>query len=195
MRGPVPTTRQAENLGELISVTDGRISIRPPQMHDSEPLLAEAADADYGLGIIAVPGHTRRGGGPDDAVGWVTCDQAPGWVQADEVLLRYSLRAIPRQSDCALRAVQLLMHHLAVATTARTALLAVRPDDARSLTVAQAAGFARRRQIDGDIVLARPVPPTSPRRATTCRPARRTSPTPRILRTAGRATSAGPFGC
>ncbi len=148
-------------MGELISVTDGRISIRPPQMHDAGPLLAEAGDADYGLGIVAVPGQSRHGGGPDDAVGWVACDQAPGWVQADEVLLRYRLQPIPRQSDCALRAVQLLMHHLAVTTTGLTALLAVTPDDARSLAVAQAAGFSRRRGVDGDIVLARPVPPVT----------------------------------
>ncbi|HET9894080.1 MAG TPA: GNAT family protein [Streptosporangiaceae bacterium] len=148
-------------MGELISVTDGRIFIRPPQMHDAGPLLAEAGEADYGLGIIAVPGHGRDGEQAGDAVGWVACDQAPAWLEADEVLLRYSLQAIPRQRDYALRVVQLLMHHLATRTTCRTALIAVKQDDARSLAVAQAAGFARRRTIDGDLVLARPVPPVT----------------------------------
>ncbi len=148
-------------MGELISVTDGRIVIRPPQMHDAGPLLAEAGDADCGLGIIAVTGQRDHDGEAGAAAGWVACDVAPGWLAPGEVLLRYRLQPVARQSDYALRTVQLLMHHLATRTAFTTAWLRVGSDDPRSLAVAQAAGFTRRRAAGGELVLSRPVPPVS----------------------------------
>jgi hypothetical protein len=128
-------------------------------VHDDGLLLAEAGDPDFGLGIVALAGQGHREGETRDAVGWVACDQAPDWIELGGVLLRYGIDPISRQNDGALRAVQLLMHHLATRSTFRTACLRVGPDDTRSLGVAQAAGFTRPRRAGDDLVFTRPVPP------------------------------------
>ncbi len=65
----------------------------------------------------------------------------------------------PDHHEDAFRALQLLMHHLAVRTSFRLALLDVPPSDAAYLAIATAAGFSARTAGRGAGVLSRPVPP------------------------------------
>ncbi len=145
-------------MAEQISVTDGRIRIRPPQMDDADLLLGEAGDANFGFGVVSLAGESDESGAP---LGWVACDQQHDWLRPDEVLLRYSLDAAARRSEYSTRAIQLLMHHLATDAGCRTAALRIDPDDNRAAAIAIAAGFTRRSRIDGDLIFARPVPPLS----------------------------------
>ncbi len=75
--------------------------------------------------------------------------------------MRYHVDAQPGSRDQAYRAVQLVVHHLATRTAARTAILQVRPGDADAVGVAAAARFTRSEDVAGEYVFRRPVPPVS----------------------------------
>ena len=118
-------------MAELISVTDGRIRIQSPQLEGAElPGAARCAVAGHS-GVISIG---------NEQAGWVGYDADLDWLGPGEVRVRYSVHAQMRSSD-AIRAVQLLLHHLAARTPYRTAILQVQPGDADSMAVAAAAGF------------------------------------------------------
>jgi RimJ/RimL family protein N-acetyltransferase len=125
-----------ESLTQLISVTDGRVSIRAEDRPGAGPVAAIVAG--------------------DDVAGWVSYDAGWGRLGPGEVLVRYEIRGA---HDRAFRAVQLLLHHLASRTDCRTAILRVPRGDADALALAAAAGFTGGEAVGGEDVLRRPVPP------------------------------------
>lgn len=145
----------------LQPTTDGLVTIRPPGEGDAAALIA-GRDAEF---------HRYLGDGDDDphptgcvvacgaVVGWVDHDSDRSWLAAGEVNLGYNVFAPHRGRGYATRAVQLLLHHLAVDTDVRIATLLIHPDNHRSLALGARAGFVRRVDLDGNAYLARPVPP------------------------------------
>jgi RimJ/RimL family protein N-acetyltransferase len=71
----------------------------------------------------------------------------------------YNVFAPHRGRGYASRAVQLLLHHLAIAGEHHTATLLVDPDNGRSLALARRLGFASAGDLDGNPHFKRPVPP------------------------------------
>jgi RimJ/RimL family protein N-acetyltransferase len=133
------SSRHGASLADPISVTDGLVQIRPATGPVSNP-----------AGAIVVGGRV---------VGRVeySCLASGG----ADVALRYRLRpAADDRVDVAVRAVQLVMHHLATRTSYLTAALHPRYTDTASLAVATAAKFTRR-QVVGAHLLTRAVPPLS----------------------------------
>jgi RimJ/RimL family protein N-acetyltransferase len=80
-------------------------------------------------------------------------------VSRDDVVRIHLSMSAPDHHEQAFRALQLLMHHLAVRTSVRVALLDVPQSDAATLAIATAAGFSARTAGHGAVVLSRPVPP------------------------------------
>lgn len=95
----------------------------------------------------------------DQVVGWVDYDVDCTWLEPGEVNLGYNLFAPHRGQGYATRAVQLLMHHLAVDTEHQTATLLIHPQNHRSLALAARARFTAHGQLDGSRYFRRPVPP------------------------------------
>jgi RimJ/RimL family protein N-acetyltransferase len=133
----------------LISVTDGYVGIHSPPEEGGRPgaeASAESgAEAEISIG--------------EEIAGRISHGTTAERLGTGEVLVRYSFRGRPVSGGHALRALQLLMHHLATRTDYRTAVLRVQPGDADSLAVAAAAGFTRGALADGSYTLSRPVPP------------------------------------
>ena len=140
-------------------MTDGIVTIRPPEADDTETLIAGRDD------------EWRRwlGPGTDDprptacivvaegVVGWVDFDADRHWLRRDEVNIGYNVFAPYRGNGYATRALALLIRHLAQATPFRTATLLIHPDNAASLAVAAKSGFAPRGEIEGSRYFKRPV--------------------------------------
>jgi RimJ/RimL family protein N-acetyltransferase len=140
-------------LAELISVTDGRISIRSPQLDGIELPCADNAGPPAGpVGVVSVA---------REIAGWVSYDGQLPWLGPGDVLLRYGMEAQHGSRGLAFRAVQLLLHHLATRTEHRTAMLEVRPGDRDALEVASAAGFVPSASTGGGSLFSRSVPPVS----------------------------------
>lgn len=142
-------------------VTDGVVTLRPPVPDDTAALVA-GRDAEFRrflgdgdpdprpLACIEVAG---------EVVGWVDHDQDRSWLLPGEVNVGYSVVAAHRGRGHATRAVQLLMHHLAVATDHRVATLLIDAANERSLALARRARFPRVADLDGHPYFKRPVPP------------------------------------
>jgi RimJ/RimL family protein N-acetyltransferase len=126
-------------LTQLISVTDGRVSIRSEDRAGAGPVAAIVSG--------------------DVIAGWVSYDGEWDRLAPGEVLVRYEMRARSFGHDQAFRALQLLLHHLATRSDYRTAVLRVPPGDAGALAPARAAGFTSGEAAGGADVLRRPVPP------------------------------------
>jgi len=94
----------------------------------------------------------------DQIVGGVDYRPQTSGTGTADVLIRYWLQCSDRQADLGVRAVQLVMHHLAARTSYVTAALRPRRGGAASLAVAAATGFTRRPG-DSARLLTRPVPP------------------------------------
>ncbi len=94
-------------------------------------------------------------------VGWVDHDVDRSWLGPGEVNVGYNVFAPDRGKGYATRALQLLMHHLAVDTDHHTATLLVSAENERSLAVASRARFAPAGDLDGHPYLERAVPPLS----------------------------------
>ncbi len=122
-----------ESLTQLISVTDGRVSIR-----------SEDRAGDGRVAAIVTG---------DVVAGWISYDGEWDRLAPGEVLVRYQMRARSFGHDQAFRALQLLLHHLATRGDYRTALLRVARGDASALALAAAAGFTRGEAVDGDDAL------------------------------------------
>ena len=129
---------------QLMSITDGLITL-------SEAQSQEPAGSTW---WILVHGQTA---------GQIGYETRPGWLQSGDVQLRIDL--LPRDGDLALRAIQLILHHLATRTSATTATLSVargsvgRDRDVHLAALAAAAGFTVRANVPGGCLLTRLVPP------------------------------------
>jgi RimJ/RimL family protein N-acetyltransferase len=141
--------------------TDGVVAIRPPQPSDTPRLIAgRDAEFDRFLG----PGSDE----PDpiacitvdgDVAGWVDHDAERSWLLPGEVNVGYNVFAAHRGRGIATRAVQLLMHHLAITGHCLTATLLIHPDNARSRALAERTRFERQADLDGHPYYKRTVPP------------------------------------
>jgi RimJ/RimL family protein N-acetyltransferase len=137
------------------------VVIRPPARGDAKELIA-ARDAVF---------HRFLGEGEDDPkpagcivaggeiVGWVDYDDYRAWRLPGEVNLGYNVFAAHRGRGYASRAVQLLMHHLAISGEYDTATLLIHPQNARSLALASRNRFTPHGDLDGNPYFKRPVPP------------------------------------
>lgn len=144
----------------LRPTTDGLVTIRPPTPGDAARLVAgrdaefhrflgPGADVPDPLGCIVVGG---------DVVGWVDHDRARDWLEPGEVNLGYHLFASARGQGLATRAVQLLMHHLAVDSDATVATFLIDRDNERSQRLARRVGAVKGADLDGHPYFKRPVP-------------------------------------
>lgn len=145
------------------SITDGVITIRSSRPGDTELLIAgRDGESTRWLGP----------GGPDDeptacivvgaeVVGWVDYDRDRAWLQAGEVNVGYCIFGPHWGCGYATRAVQLLMHHLALQGTLQTATLLIDPHNRLSLRVAERSRFSACGVIDGQRYFKRAVPPLS----------------------------------
>ncbi len=160
-------------MATLRPTTDGVITIRPPWPADSGPLVALRDDefrrflgpgspTPHPTGCIEAAGQV---------LGWVDHDPEPVWLAPDETNIGYALAPEARGQGHASRAVQLLVHHLAVDTALRRAVLRIHPDNAPSLRLAESLGFTPRGDLDGERLFERLVPtPTTTDRTLTIRP-------------------------
>lgn len=149
------------SMATLRPTTDGVVGIRPPRPGDAEVLIAgrdevfhrfmgEGSDDPQPTGCILVA---------DEIVGWVDYDIDRTWLEPGEVNVGYNVFASHRGKGYATRAVQLLVHHLAVDGDHHTATLLIDPDNARSLALAARARFDRAGDLDGNPYFKRAVPP------------------------------------
>lgn len=145
----------------LRATTDGVVVLRPPGPGDAARLVAgrdevfhrflgPGDDAPNPTGCIEVGG---------DVVGWVDFDVDRSWLEPGEVNLGYHVFAEHRGRGVATRALQLLLHQLALAGEHRTATLLIDPANERSLALAGRARFVRMDDLDGNPYWKRPVPP------------------------------------
>lgn len=150
----------------LRPTTDGLITIRPPHPGEAEALIAgrdvefhrflgEGDPEPKPLGCIELGGN----GVGDNVIGWVDYDLDRSWLKPGEVNVGYNVFAPHRGRGYATRAVQLLMHHLAVDTDHRVATLLIDAKNSRSLALADRARFPRVPDLDGHPYFKRPVPP------------------------------------
>lgn len=162
-------------MAALRPTSDGLVTIRAPAGGDAETLIAGRDEVFHRFlgpgsgdprptGCIVVDGAV---------VGWVDHDVDRDWLVPGEVNLGYNVFAAQRGRGYATRAVQLLMHHLAIDTEHDTATLLIDPLNDRSLALAARTRFERAGDLDGNPYLKRPVPPlTYTDGAVTIRPQR-----------------------
>lgn len=95
----------------------------------------------------------------DEVVGWIDYDVDRTWLGPGEVNVGYNVFAPHRGKGYATRAVQLLMHHLALDSEHQTATVLIHPLNDRSLALAARSRFAPYGDLDGNSYFKRPVPP------------------------------------
>ena len=146
---------------DLRPVTDGVVTIRPPERADTVALIAgHDEEARRWLGRAAIePRPTACIVAGDDVVGWVDYDNEREWLLPGEVNIGYGVFPRHRGRGYATRAVQLLVHHLALNTAVHTATLLIHRDNARSLAVASRLDFVPRGDMDESHYFKRRVPP------------------------------------
>ncbi len=145
---------------QLMSLADGLITLRQAQPQAAGLPLAGTADAPLSSRPAGSTWWVLAHGQPAGRIGYET---KRGWLQSGEVQLRCDL--LPRDGDLALRAIQLVLHHLATRTSATTATLSVAPRqrrprrDAHLAGLAAAAGFTFRADVPAGQLFTRLVPP------------------------------------
>ena len=146
----------------LRPVTDGVVRLRASTPADVKAIVAGRDDEFHrwlGPGS-SEPRPTACVEVGGTVVGWVDYDRnGHHWLAPDEVNLGYTLFPGYRGLGYASRAVQLLMHHLSVATPYAQASLLIDPGNAHSLALADRLGFPRSGEVDGQVYRRRPVPP------------------------------------
>ncbi len=142
--------------------TDGVVTIRPPRRGDPARLV-EGRDAEFrrflGPGADEPDPVACICVGDDDVVGWVDHDAERSWLLVGEVNVGYHVFASHRGRGIASRAVQLLLHHLAITGHGRTATLLIDPSNVRSQALADRIRFVRQADLDGNPYYKRSVPP------------------------------------
>jgi RimJ/RimL family protein N-acetyltransferase len=148
-------------MSALVPTTDGVVVLRAPQPGDADTLIAGRDDEFHrwlGPGS-AQPQPTACIVVDDEIVGWVDYDTELDRLGPGEVNVGYNVFAQHRGAGHGTRAVQLLMHHLAVRTDRHTATLLIKPGNDRSLALAERARFVAEPDVDGDRFFTRPIPP------------------------------------
>jgi len=145
----------------LRPVTDGLVRLRPPGPGDARVLVGGRDEVFHRwLGPGAdEPSPTACIEAGGEVVGWVDYDADRAWLTPGEINVGYNVFAPYRHQGYATRAVQLLMHHMAVATDQHAASLLIHPENRASLAVAARTGFGRLADVDGSAYFRRPVPP------------------------------------
>lgn len=153
--------RNTPSMAPIARINDGMITLRPPQQGDAHVLIA-GRDQVF---------HRWLGPGSDDpqptacievageVVGWVDYDSEREWLQPGEVNVGYNVFGHYRGKGYATRAVQLLIHHLAVRADTRIATLVIDAENHRSVALARRLQFELTRTDEGQHHFARPVPP------------------------------------
>lgn len=137
---------------QLQPMTDGVVTIRPPEPGDAATLVAGRdevfhrflgdGDADPAPVACIVVG--------DAVVGWVDYDVERAWLEPGEVNVGYNVFAEHRGNGYASRAVELLLQHLLRDTTYTVATLLIDPRNERSLALAQRCSFTLVGDLDGN---------------------------------------------
>ena len=148
-------------MAQVAPMSDGMIGLRPPGPADAEVLIAGRDELFYrwlGPGSDN-PEPTACIEVAGEIVGWVDYDREREWLHPGEVNIGYNVFARHRGNGYATRAVQLLMHHLAVQTDNHTATLVIDAGNERSLVLAARLQFALTGIEECQHHFARPVPP------------------------------------
>lgn len=140
-------------------LTDGVVSLRPPQPGDAKALVAGRDDEFFkwlGPGTEE-PSPVACIWVGDELVGWVDYDVERDWLERNEVNVGYYLFPAARGKGYASRAVELLLLHLDRDTEHEVATLLIHRDNVPSLRLAERLGFEARDVVEGDVFFARAV--------------------------------------
>ena len=144
-------------------VSDGLVRLRASVPEDV-PALIVGRDAVFhrwlGAGSAA-PAPTACIVVAGDLAGWIDYETGQDWLQDGEVNVGYNVFPGHRGRGYAGRALQMLMHHLALRTQVHTATLLIHPQNERSLAVAARARFVDHGEINGSRYFKRDVLPPS----------------------------------
>jgi RimJ/RimL family protein N-acetyltransferase len=144
---------------ELQVASDGVVTLQPPRPGDAQ-LLVAGRDEEFfrWLGPGAEePSPTACVWVRDELIGWVDYDLEHDWLEPGEVNVGYYLFPSARGKGYASRAVELLLQHLSRNTEHTVATLLIRPENSRSLLLAQRLGFVQKGEMEGGLFLVRDV--------------------------------------
>jgi RimJ/RimL family protein N-acetyltransferase len=138
-------------------LTDGVISIRPPRSRDAAVLIAgRDAEAVRWLGTGSEsPAPTACVIVDEQVVGWVDYDTDRDWLRPGEINVGYNVFVSHRGHGYAVRAVALLLQHLAADGDHHIATLTIDRDNHASLAVARKAAFELIAESDHNLRFAR----------------------------------------
>jgi RimJ/RimL family protein N-acetyltransferase len=133
------------------ALTDGVVTIRPPEPGDAG-VLAAGHDGEAkrwlgpGGGDVPPTACILVGGA---VVGWIDFDTDRAWLHTGEVNIGYLVFAEHRRQGYAAHALELFLQYLA-STEFHTATLLIDPANAASLAVAARGGFELHGEINGE---------------------------------------------